>query len=119
MSEPRLRKWTDILAARFPDLVTSAPGWDPEMPYGAFGSFAISIRDRIRASGIDDRALAAFTLINEMAEVRDDDVENLIVVGFLEVLCDEPTAREAAQAHLTGRAKALLDDYLRWPATSL
>lgn len=108
--------WVEVLAARFPEFVRSNTFWQPDLGYHSFGSFAIFICTRIRAAGADDVVLRAFDLINEMAEVKSDAIDDLIGAGFLEILGDHDACREAAEKHLSPRAKEIIEEgVLGWP----
>ena len=49
-----------------------------------------------------------------MADSSDADVENLLVVGILEVLADEPECRRQASARLGKRFSELFDEVERF-----
>lgn len=111
-----LSYWVDELAQKFPEFARSATAWNRDLAYDVFGSFAIFICARIRASGEDDIVLRAFELLNEMAEEKSGPVDDLIVSGVLEVLGDHDICRKAAEAHLVSRGKELLQrGVLGWP----
>ena len=84
---------------------------DPaEGAYHNAGRFAARLRD-----GIVDKTLSvekierAFAALNQIGEIDDDEIQNQLAVGILEILIDEPASTQAAREQLTGKALELFE----------
>jgi len=97
-----------MLRELLPDLeVHSDPA---ESEYFNAGNFAIWLRD-----GIVDRSLPeekvdqAFGALNQIGAVDDNEIQNQLAVGVLEILTDDPASVRAARQKLKGRALELFE----------
>jgi len=91
---PELEQWGEI---------------DRELPYVAFGDFALFLCEQAR-SGNENRGLLtrAFDVVNTMADSDDPEVLNLLVVAMLEVIADDEQGAEMARRWLNASGVALL-----------
>src|SRR5262245_8491077 len=76
-----------------------------EGPYNIMGEIAASLRDRKLS---DAEAACAFAHLNKMAEL-DEDTQNLLVVGVLEMLTDTPQSITRTRTGLDGGAARFLE----------
>lgn len=96
------------LLEKIPELASYRPGFEADLPYDTFGSFALFLCDEIRAGRNKDLLDRAFEVLNEMADSSDREVLNLLVVGVFEVLSNDDTCIEAATKHLSEAGNRLL-----------
>lgn len=81
--------------------------------YNALGDLAIQIREQICARSIDAEALRAVsTVLDEMGRSENPEVNNLLVVGVLEILADRPEVVAVMRGCLSGSAAALFEKTL-------
>ena len=75
-------------------------------PFFYFGNLGIFIRDAIKEekSNIVDRA---FDLLNELLNIDENELDNLINVGVLEVLTDTVEAQRAAVYKLNEKGRTM------------
>lgn len=86
---------------RFNDIVDLDDG-----VYSALGDFAIYLRDGIAERSIPELELkAAFMIMNAMGEAEDLEVNNLLVVGMLEILTDVDVVADVVKKGLEGKAE--------------
>ncbi|GAB4369223.1 MAG: hypothetical protein Kow00114_28910 [Kiloniellaceae bacterium] len=58
-----------------------------------------------------DRAFAA---LDQIGKIDDDEIQNQLTVGVLEILADEPSSTQAAREKLTGRALELFEKMMKF-----
>ena len=85
------------LRLAFPFFFDSNPDLYVEFPYDVFGTFALMLQEKILAKDLDDTVLrSAFLFLERMAISEDLNVQNLLVVGVLEVMVDSEALDLAA-----------------------
>ncbi len=78
--------------------------------YNALGDFAIYLRDSLDEKSISESDLKnAFQVMNMMGSAEDLEVQNLLVVGILEILTDKDNVVEIVKKHLEGNASQLFE----------
>jgi len=88
------------------------PDWD--LPYILFGSLALLVNDQIRANKQDCTVLVkAIELIEEMASIDDGEVNDLLMVGFLEVFADEKKSIDYARVYMSAKINEYLEKILQ------
>lgn len=81
--------------------------------YSALGDLAIQLRERISARSIDASALRSVAKVfNELGASDNSEVQNLLVVGVLEILTDRPEVVYAMRQCLSGNAAVLFEKTL-------
>lgn len=81
--------------------------------YDALGDFAIYLRDGINKELLsDEECQEAFKLMNTMGASNNLEVQNLLVVGILEILTDEDNVAALVKRRLKGPAAELFERVL-------
>ena len=88
------------LVRRSPEFPREEEDWHPDLPYVAFGAFARYLCNKIRSGATDELLERAFSLLNEMASSNDMDELNLLEVGVLEIIMDDPQCSAVAEQRL-------------------
>ena len=96
------------LVRRVPEFAAQQEHWQPDLPYDAFGSFALFLCDRIQQGSNTEFLDRAFSLLNQMALSDDADVQDLLVAGALEVLADDTECCAVAERQLNEAGGHLL-----------
>jgi hypothetical protein len=82
------------------DLQKYEPDFD--LPYILLGSFALFVSDLIKENSVDNIKLkTACEFIEEMAKDTNEEVQDLFMIGFLEVFIDEKSSLEFAKTYLS------------------
>lgn len=97
-----------VLLGWVPEFAGSEVGWNADLPYDVFGTFAQFLCRRIHEDASEDFLRRSFGLINAMARSDDEEVQNLLVVSVFELLCDDARCLEVAERYLSGEAVSLL-----------
>lgn len=104
MKNLEIEIFTKRLLEDFPNFINEMKP-DDFQPYMLFGDFGIYIRDLIDRGGYDENELdKIFQFLNEMGNSSNEEVQNLLTVGVLEILTDSNTATMLAQKNLKGTA---------------
>jgi len=82
---------------------------DAELPYCLFGAFALYVRD-VRGRGNEAVAARAAAFINSLAAAHHANIDNLLMVGFFEVVSDDRGGPAMLRKHLSREAALLLDE---------
>src|SRR5688500_18559890 len=94
------------------DLKQYEPDWD--LPYILFGSLALLVNDQIKVNKQDNIILdKAVNLLEEMVTVEDNEVNDLLMVGFFEVFADEKTSLDYAKTNMNLKINDCLHRILR------
>lgn len=81
--------------------------------YNAFGDFAIYLRNEIVEKSLSGKELQkAFKVMNTMGASKELEVQNLLVVGILEILSDEDRVVAIVRGGLVGNAADLFQKVL-------
>jgi|GEM_PF-3658428 len=88
------------LVRRVPEFPAEQKGWYADLPYEAFGTFALFLCCNIRSGATNEFLERAFSLLNEMALSSDAEVLDLLVTGTLEVIADDPHCSVVAEQQL-------------------
>ena len=107
MSERNLRLVGELIQ-RIPEFPSAEVHWRADLPYDAFGTFALFLCREIRAGTTEEVLDRSFGLLNEMALSNDTEELNLLVVGVLEIIADDPQCIGVAERRLNTPGAALL-----------
>ncbi len=78
--------------------------------YDALGDFAIYLRDKMNEETLsEEMSQKAFNIMNVMGASEDLEVQNLLVVGILEVMTDEHKVVSLVKKGLSGPAAELFE----------
>jgi len=81
--------------------------------YDTLGDFAIYLRNGISEKSLSEENLKkAFKVMNTMGASKELEVQNLLVVGILEILTDEGQVVSVVKEGLTGSAAELFERVL-------
>ncbi|HEY2566236.1 MAG TPA: hypothetical protein VGH95_00805 [Candidatus Aquirickettsiella sp.] len=104
MKNLEIEKFSQRLLKDFPNFI-NVMNPDDFQPYMLFGDFGIYIRDLIDHGSYDENELdKLFDFLNEMGNSSDEEVQNLLTVGVLEIITDSSTAMMLARKKLKGIA---------------
>lgn len=96
-------KTASALLLKFPEFAKSMSL--KEGPYNTFNNFAIYLRDGIVNNKIDNDELnRAFDFLNNMGASKNLEIQNLLVVGVLEILADTDESIRIAKQKLKNYA---------------
>ena len=88
-----------------------------DTPYLVFGDFGFFLRRELDGKGTvretHTRLSIAFQLIDEMLTSPDPEVVNLIQVGVLEILAENPDTLKVIENHLSPPGKEKLEEWIR------
>lgn len=94
---------TSALFQKFPEFAKSIDL--KEDPYSALNNFAIYLRDGIVTNAVGgDELNCAFDFLNSMGVSNNLEVQNLLVVGVLEILADTDESTRIAKQKLKNYA---------------
>jgi hypothetical protein len=96
------------LRERFPEFVASSEKWYDDLPYDAFGTFALFLCRCIDQGCSGALVSRAFEFFNEMAGSGDDEVVNLLEVAALEIVADHSECARIAERRLNDTGRRLL-----------
>ena len=112
MKDRDIDKGADIIAMLrelLPDL--EVPSDPAEGVYCNAGDFAIWLRDGVVDKSLpEEKVDRAFAALNRIGSVDDDEIQNQLAVGVLEILIDDPASVSAARQKLEGRALELFEN---------
>lgn len=115
MSEKNADYFVNKVIANFGDeLKKYEPEYD--LPYMLFGSFALLVCDLIKSKKINEKDLLekAKIIIEEMASTNVEEVNDLFMVGFLEVFADDKNSIEYAKDNLSRQVNKSLMQILKF-----
>jgi len=106
-----VKEFSDKLFNIFPDF---SPDWDiEEFPYCFFGEFALFINDN--KVSIDMKSVNYIINLFLTSSFQPGDKENIIIVGFLEVLHDDIDTYNKLKANSNDELKEIFNKYLnKW-----
>lgn len=88
---------------------------DLKLVYMVVGDLVIYFRDKVLESKVTPSEIDQFfDFLNQMANSNDTEVENILVVGMLEMLIDYPETINLAGENLNSRGKELLEMTINW-----
>lgn len=86
---------------------------DIELPYIVFGGFARFLQKLMDSKQIHKNVLErAFEFLNEMADSTDPTMENLLGVGVLEILRDNPGHIEIVMSYLNHKGRKCFQEMI-------
>src|SRR5690349_2032914 len=97
------------------DLKKYEPDFD--LPYILFGSFALFLTDLIKQHGVDKQEkhlVIAKNIVEEMASTNNPEVEDLFMVGFLEVFADDINSVKYARENFNPNVNKAIDKILKY-----
>lgn len=106
----------DVLLKRIPEFGKSRYyyGTDKDLNYVMFGHFALFIRDELNKKKYSNNLLKkCFPLLNEMMNSGDKNLENLAVVGTLEILIDSDEEIRIVKKYLKGKSIKLFNNIIK------
>lgn len=104
MRNLEIEKFIQILLKDFPNFINKMKP-DDFQPYMLFGDFGIYIRDLIDCGNYNENEIdKIFEFLNEMGKSSDEEVQNLLTVGVLEIVTDSNKAVLLAREKLKGTA---------------
>jgi hypothetical protein len=96
------------LVRRVPELPAEGKNWHADLPYVAFGTFALFLCNKVRNGTTDEFLDRAFSFLNELALSSDASELDLLVAGALEIIADDPRCSAVAEQRLNEPAGRLL-----------
>ncbi|MEP4151333.1 MAG: hypothetical protein ABJL73_08510 [Lentilitoribacter sp.] len=81
--------------------------------YGGLGDFAIYLRNEMNGESLsEEKCQKAFKIMNAMGASKDLEVQNLLVVGILEILTDKDKVVSLVRSGLNGQAAEIFEKVL-------
>ena len=107
MKNLEIENFTQRVLKDFPCFINEMKP-DDLQPYMLFGDFGIYIRDYINNGDYDENELGKmFDFLNEMGNSPDEEVQNLLTVGVLEIITDSSAAIMLARKKLRDSIRRL------------
>lgn len=87
---------------------------DDLMPYSVFGDFAIYLQDGLEKNDVSQITLdKAKRFMNSMANSENVEINNLLVVGILEILTDKKISVDWVKSNLNEKACAYFERVMK------
>jgi hypothetical protein len=102
-------KLINEICSQFPDFGSSEfASENRDLPYVFLGNFALYLMEEIQDKSVFNMLNSLF---NEALEKSEEDIQDLLVAGFMEVLNDDPDLFLVFCQNMDGHTQKLVEEY--------